>query len=717
MSDKIIIENPCLDPSRRKFLKRSALATSFVLGFFLPLSEKARAYMDEEEEKKTARYPIAAWLQVTPTGQVSFVIPVSEMGQGSQASLAMILADEMGADYDTLMVLNPDNNTLFTNPMFGMQLTGASTSVRAWWKPLRVVGATVRSMFISAAAKQWQVPVEECIAKKGQVQHVKSGRTLPFSALVETARTMSPPSNPVLKNAKDYDYIGRSMPRVDSLTKITGEAVFGMDVVVPNMLIAAVAQSPVFQGKLSSMNKEAALAVSGVKAVKKIDHGVAVIATTYWQALTGLRQLKPQFTGGKTTGLTSAKIEAALTAGLKETSESVIDKGNMAQTGSPVISQHYQVPYLAHTTMEPMNATAHVTDDLCEIWAPTQAQSIAVKQAAQLTLLEPEQIKLHTTYLGGGFGRRAQVDYIEQAVQLSMEMKAPVKVIWSREEDVQHDFYRPSASASFEVSLAKDGLPLTWKSTLVSDSIMAYFMPSFLGGIDGKMYEGMNDFDYQIPNQQLKVVRKDLGIPLGFWRSVGYSFTTFFVESMIDELAHTAKIDPLTYRQRLLKKDSRSLRVLNQLAEKTNWSVPSKKGQGKGIAITNSFGSYVAQIVEVAINAEGKPIIKQVHCAIDCGQVINPSIVKRQIQSAVIYGLSAALKGKITFENGHVVESNFHDYPALKMAETPPITVHIVASNNAPGGYGEVGLPPIAPALANAIFAATGKRHRVLPLV
>jgi len=706
--------------SRRDFLKGSLLAGGgLVLGFSLPMVDKALARQGDVEK---ATYPIDAWIQVDEQGVVNFVVPVSEMGQGSQTALAMILADEIGADYSTINVLNPTNNRLFNNPMFGMQLTGGSTAVRAWWEPLRTVGATIRGMLIEAAAKQWSVPVSACTTNDSYVVNQQSKAKTHFSKLVDLAADLAPPEKPELKSRQDYQYIGKPMKRVDTPKKVTGEAVFGIDVVVPDMLIATVKQSPVFGGEVDSYDEAAALNVKGVKAVVKIDHGIAVVAKNYWQAKKGLEALNVKFKGGLTEGFTTEIIERAFDDAMLDdiNSENAYQHGDAlteVKNAHAVHVMKYHAPHLAHTTMEPMNATAHVTDDFCEIWAPTQAQSKSVQTAMDLTGLHQDQVRLHTTYLGGGFGRRAEVDTIAQAVTISEEVEAPVKVIWSREEDIQHDFYRPAATSVFEIGVDKDGYPYAWKNRVVNSSIMMRYAPQWVSDKpDSSMTEGAAEMPYHIPHQTTDVVRVDTDIPVGFWRSVGNSLNCFFVESTLDELAHHAKKDPYQYRRHLLKNSPRAMNVLDVVAKKAGWDKQLAKGKGHGIALTHSFGSYVAEVAEVSADKDGNFTVDKVVCAVDCGLVINPAIVERQMQSAIIYGLTAALYGKINLADGRVVESNFHDYPALKMAETPEIEVHIIESDEKPGGYGEPGTPPIAPAVANALFDASGIRYQSLPL-
>ncbi len=542
--------------SRRNFLKGSLLAGGgLVLGFSLPMVNKAQV---RQGDTAAATYPVDSWIKVDHDGVVSFVIPASEMGQGSQTSLAMILADEVGADYNAIKVLNPSSNRLYNNPMFKLQLTGGSTSVRAWWDPLRTVGATLRLMLAEAAATQWSVPVSQCTTKDSYVVHKTSRKKLHFRDLVDSAADLAPPAKSAFRPRNEYQYIGKSVKRIDTPPKVTGEAVFGIDVVLPDMLIATVKQSPVFGGEVKSYDEAAAMKVKGVKAVVPVDNGVAVVATNYWQAQKGLQALNVTFEGGDTQAYTTASIEKAFDDALADdnNAHTVLNHGDTEAAMVQASNTHhmkYAAPYLAHSTMEPMNATAHVTNDFCEIWAPTQAQAGAVQAAMHVTGLQPDQVKVNTTYLGGGFGRRAEVDYITQAVLVSEAVEGPVKLIWSREEDIQHDFYRPAAASRFKIGVDKDGYPIAWHNRISNTSIMECYAPQWVGDKpDSSMTEGAAEIPYSLPNQLTDVVQLNNGIPVGFWRSVGNSLNCFFVESAIDELAHHAGIDPYQYRRRLL---------------------------------------------------------------------------------------------------------------------------------------------------------------------
>ncbi|MBO1926771.1 xanthine dehydrogenase family protein molybdopterin-binding subunit [Thiomicrorhabdus sp. 6S2-11] len=699
------------NPSRRDLLKAGLFGIGgLVLGFSLPSAQKAYAATATSPPKK---YPVKGWLQLTENGELAMVIPVSEMGQGSQTAVAMILADELGADYQKIQIRMPTNNSLYNNPIYGMQITGGSTAVRAWWQPMRVVAATLREMLISAAAKQWQVSTQQCSLENGFVMDSSIARKVALQDLISAAQTIQPPKNPPLKKADQYRYIGKPMPRVDTFAKTDGSAIFGMDVQLPDMLIATVVQSPVFGGKLHRFDEAAAKSVNGVQAVVKIPNGIAVVADSYWQAKKGLEKLNPTFTGGETAGLDTAVIEKRLQSGLQKSGESV-KAGKVATDFAHEYDAIYRAPYLAHATMEPMNATAQVTDAKCEVWAPTQNQTMSAQVAADISLMQPSQVIIHTTYLGGGFGRRAYVDFVAQAVTLSMEMGRPVKVIWSREEDMQHDFYRPAAVCGFKVQTDAQGMPLSWQSKVVSDSTMAEFTNGSDTMIDNAMSDGIADQEYGLENVSLSVVREDMKIPVGFWRSVGHSYSGFFMEGMLNELALKAKRDPFEYRYALLKKESRTTGVLNQLEKLSGWK-NSNGAVGKGVAVVQSFGSFAGQVIEARLQ-NNKIVIDKVYCVIDCGIVVNPEIVKRQMSSGIIFALTAALKGKVHFADGRVTESNFDNYPMLTMQETPEIIVEIVNSNEAPGGYGEPGVPPLAPALAAAVGQLTGKIYRELPI-
>ncbi len=716
------------NPERRAFIKAGLFSLGgLALAFNLPVVQKAHAAQQKAAKDKEGNpIEVRAWLQLSDTGEVVLIVPAAEMGQGSQTALAMIFADELGADLNKVSVKYPLNNPKYNNPIIGIQVTGGSTAVRGWWQPLSQTAATLREMIRHAAAHKWGVAVNECEVGVHKVllkdSSGKVSNELGFEELIPELQQVSSVNNVTLKKPSEYRYIGKPVQRVDTAAKVDGSAQFGMDINLPGMLVATIAQSPVFGGTLDAYDEAAALAVKGVKGVVPLEGAIAVVATGYWQAKKGLDALQPSFTGGKTTNLNSAKIKQQLEAGLQKAGESVkAAKVAMSEVSHATNSVEalYEVPYLAHTTMEPMNATAWIHDDVCEVWAPTQNQTLAASLAADASLMQPSQVRIHTTYLGGGFGRRANADYVAQAVAIALEMDAPVKLIWSREEDIQHDFYRPAALTQFNVKTDDKGWPLAWQCKVVSDSVMASFSGGSATMIDNAMSEGLADQDYQIKNLQLDVVRENFNIPLGFWRSVGHSYTGFFMEGFINELALKANIDPFEYRYGMLKPESRTHQVLQRLHSFSDWPAKAANGQAKGMAVVHSFGSYVGQVVEAHIetsNGAKRIMVDKVYCVVDCGKVVNPEIVKRQMQGSIVYGLTAALFGEIEFTEGKAMANNFDDYPMLTMAQTPEIEVDIVSSQADPGGYGEPGLPPLAPALAAALTQLTGKTYRSLPI-
>ncbi len=705
------------DLNRRGFLKISALAGSgLILG--CTSSHQVLTAQANESLNENSSSEITAWLHIDKSGQIAVMVPSSEMGQGVYTALTMIVAEELDADWQNIKVDFAPLGSDYEHPEYFMQATGGSSSVRVWWEPLREVGAAAREMLVSAAAQQWKVSESECRTENGMVIH-SSGKTLGYGALAQAASQLSPSSSPQLKSPDQFRIIGKSARRLDTSGKVTGQATFGIDIKLPGMVYATVAQSPVFGGKLLSMDEKAAKAVQGVSEVVTIPNGIAVVADSYWNAKQGLAALVPQFDEGEYADLSSEQISKQFRGMLDE------DKPSLPEAAK-TLDLEYELPYLAHATMEPMNCTADVKANLCEIWVPTQTQTLAAKVAADITGLSADRIKLHTTFLGGGFGRRLETDFVRHAVTISKAIQKPVKVVWSREEDIQHDYYRPAAVSRFQIGLNTNGIPEFWYNQNVSQSILKRVFPEAAPGWIGWLpltsivgdplaIEGAGDVPYGIDDKEVDHVIPDLPIPVGFWRSVGHSLNGFFVESAIDEAAHAAKQDPYQYRRKLLLNQPRHRGVLDLVAEKANWgSVPA--GRFQGIALHKSFESYVAEVAEISVDSQGKLKIHKVVCAVDCGVVVNPDIVKAQMESGIVFGLVAAFLGEITIKQGRVQQSNFHDYQMLRMADVPPIEVHIVPSTEPPTGVGEPGVPPIAPAVTNAIYAATGKRIRSLPL-
>ncbi|HEX9581315.1 MAG TPA: xanthine dehydrogenase family protein molybdopterin-binding subunit [Gemmatimonadales bacterium] len=700
--------------SRREFLQAaSAAGAGLVIGFALPGCVRAGG---------PAVAPLApnAWLRIGADEGILVLVDRSEMGQGVATSLPMLVAEELEADWSRVRMEFAPADAAYINPLFGMQGTGGSTSVRAAWTPLRKAGAAAREVLISAAAQTWNVDRSECRAENGAVIHTPSRRRMTYGRLVATAATLPVPADPPLKDAKDWKIIGTRAPRLDTPAKVDGSAQFGIDVQVPGMLVAMIARCPVFGGKLRSFDATRAQAVPGVRQVVQVSAGVAVVADGYWPALKGRDALEVQWDEGPNARVSSESIDRLF-------AQRAVRPGAVARhEGSPEaalsssaarLEAVYQAPFLAHATMEPMNCTAHVRADGVDIWAPTQFQTGAQQMGAGIGGVAPERVKVHTTYLGGGFGRRFELDFIQEALETSKAVNAPVKVIWSREDDIQHEYYRPASYHRLRAALDGRGRPVAWTHRIVAPSIMARVFPDTVrNGLDSETVEGGVGMPYVVPNVHVDYVLTDTGIPVGFWRSVNNSFNAFAVEGFVDELAHAAKKDPYEFRRDLLANKPRHLAALNLAASSAGWGSPTPAGVGRGIAVFQSFESLVAQVAEVSVGPDGTPRVHRVVCAVDCGPVVNPSIVEAQMESAIVYGLTAALWGEIGIERGRVRQSNFHDYPMLHMAEMPKVEVHIVPSTDAQGGVGEPGTPPIAPAVANAIFAATGKRIRRLPI-
>ena len=701
--------------SRREFLETTGAASAgLVIGFHLPSGGRFAA---------AAAAPFApnAWLRISPDNSVLIVVDRSEMGQGVTTALPMLLAEELDADWTKVKIEFAPADKAYTNPMFGMQGTGGSTSVRAAYTPLRKAGAAAREMLVAAACQTWAVDRVDCRTEGGAVIHTGSKRRLTYGQLAAKAASLPVPENPALKEPKDWKILGTRVKRLDTPAKVDGSAQFGIDVKAPGMLVAVVARCPTIGGKVASFDATKAKAVPGVKDVVQISSGVAVVADGYWNAKKGRDALDVKWDEGPNAQVTSASISQLLgEAAAKPSPQARHDgdpDGALAGAANKVEAA-YELPLLAHATMEPMNCTAHVRADGVDIWAPTQFQTGAQGLGAKIGGVPPEQVQVHTTYLGGGFGRRFELDFIQEALETSKAAGAPVKVVWSREDDMQHDQYRPASVHQFRAGLDASGQPVAWTHAFAAPSIMVrVFGPGTIkNGIDEETVEGAVGMPYSVPNVHVQYALTDLGIPVGFWRSVNNTFNAFVVESFIDELAHAAKKDPYEYRRDLLGKAPRHLGVLNLAATKAGWSTPLPAGRSRGIAVWKSFDSYVAEVAEISLRPDGTPRVHRVVCAVDCGPVVNPSIVEAQMEGAIVYGLTAALWGEITIDKGRAQQSNFHNYQMLRLADMPKVEVHIVPSTDSQGGVGEPGTPPIAPAVCNAIFALNGKRIRKLPI-
>ena len=690
---------------RRLFIKNSSLtAVGLMIGISFD-TKTGHTKISKNEEN------LGIWIKISPDGITTLIVPSSEMGQGVNTSLPMILAEELDADWYSIKTETAPVNPEYKNPENrGSQMTGGSNSVKGFLPLLREAGAAAREMLKSAASLRWEVPKEECKSQKGQIIHSKTVRKLSYGELAEAAGKLEIPSNPPLKSRKDYSLMGKSIPRLDIPIKVNGRAKFGIDIRLPKMLFATTKQSPVFGGEILSYDEKSAKKIKGVKAILKLKNGIAVVADNTWSAKKGMEELLPKFHGGKTIGLNSQKVKKKLITALDK-------EGKAEFIGSKVLDLEYEVPFLAHATLEPMNCTADVRENSCEVWVPTQNQGKSMDVTKEITNLDEDQIKIHTTFLGGGFGRRSETDFLAQAVSISKMVKNPVQLTWMREEDIQHDYYRPACISRFQISLDNNGLPLKWKNQLAGSSILKRFVPA-MGwfGFDPTSTEGAKELPYSIPDFEFDYLLVDSGVPVGFWRSVGNSYNTFFTESAIDEAAHLAKIDPLTFRKKILKKQPRFLAVLEKLRINSNWGRNLSKGHGLGIAIQKSFGSITGAVIEVFLNDSKILKLKNVWIVIDCGEVVNPDIVKSQMEGGFIFGLSSTISEQITLKEGRVEQSNFHDYPILKLNSCPKIFVDIIASGKEIGGVGEPAVALAAPALTNAIFSASSERIRSLPL-
>ena len=664
-----------------------------------------------------------AFVRVGTDGGVTLVMPQVEMGQGMYTSMPMLLAEELEVGLDQVKVEHaPPSDKLYANRLLGFQVTGGSTSVRAFYEPLRQAGAAARTMLIAAAAQTWNVDPSSCRAQRGVVTHAPTGRRLTYGALADKAAKLPVPAQITLKAPKDFTLIGTPARRLDTPEKVNGTAMFGIDVRLPGMKIATVAASPVLGGKVAGLDEAKAKAIKGVRQIVRLDDVVAVVADHMWAAKQGLAALAIRWDDGPNAGVSTADVVQGLDAASRKPGVVARTQGDPAAviTGAAKkVDAVYQAPFLAHATMEPMNCTVHVRKDGCEVWTGSQVLSRAQATAAQVTGFPLEKVVVHNHLLGGGFGRRLEVDYVTQAVRIAKEVEGPLKVVWTREEDIQHDVYRPYYYDRLAAGLDRRGRPVAWTHRVVGPSILARWAPpAFKNGMDGDAVDGSAQLTYDIPAIQVEFVRhEEPALATTFWRGVGVTHNAFVVESFMDELAAAAKQDPFEYRRALLDKAPRARAVLELAAKEGGWGAKLPAGRGRGVALMYSgWDTYLAQVAEVEVSPSGEVRVHRIVCAVDCGIVVNPDIVKAQIEGGVLFGIGGALWGEITLKNGRVEQSNFNNYRVLRMNEAPTIEVHLVRSGEAPGGIGEPGTAVTAPALANAIFAATGKRLRKLPL-
>ena len=711
--------------TRRDFLTTSA---GLVVSFYLPPGA------GRSPARAVPPFAPNAWLRIGPDGVVMLTVDKSELGQGSPTGLAMLLAEELEADWSHVRLGPlPENAAVWSR----MMRTGGSNAIRSSWEPLRKAGAAAREMLRTAAAETWQVERATCRAEQGVVIHVPTGRRLPYGTLVERAAALPVPTDPPLKDPKDFRLVGTRVRRLDTPSKVDGSAVFGIDVQVQGMLVASVERAPVLGGRVKRVNAERAKALPGVRRIVELEPsswmaatggwaagcaaGVAVVADTYWQAVTGRRALEIEWDEGEASTLESAGIRAQLVALADRpgvVAQTIGDAGAALAGAAKRVDAVYEVPFLHHATMEPMNCTAHVRADACEVWAPTQNQGDAQRVAAQVSGLPVEQVRIHTTFSGGGFGRRLEPDFVSEAVRISKAVGAPVKVIWTREDDMRNGFYRPTSYNRCSAGLDAAGRLVAWTHRIAGTPLRLKFGP-LAKGLDDSLVDGAIDLPYAIPNVLVDQLTLELApVPRGPWRSVGVSHNGFVVESFVDEIAAAAGRDPLALRRDLLRDKPRHLRTLELAASKAGWGTPLSggPGRGRGIALAEWGPTVCAEVAEVAVDADGTVRVPRVVCAVDCGPAVNPGQIEAQIQGGVVFGLSAALYGEITLARGRVVQGNFDTYPLVRLPEAPVVEVHIVPSVERQGGAGEPGVPPIAPAVCNAIFAATGKRIRRLPI-
>ncbi|MCW9045106.1 MAG: molybdopterin-dependent oxidoreductase [Alphaproteobacteria bacterium] len=742
--------------SRRKFLiGSSAVAGGLVVGCsLLPGRDTTAAY---SATAKNGEVALNAWIKIDPTGVVTVAVPRAEMGQGIFTSLSQLIAEELEVDWGSIRAEQAPVDEIYVNSymlkeglsftdgfhrgentlgakvmakiagILGIQATGGSTSIRDAWEPMRLAGAAGREMLITAAANKWGFPVSQCRAEKGHVIHVPSKQTLGYGELVGLAASLDVPSDPKLKPASEFKVIGKSMKRLDTAQKVNGQAVFGIDVEPEGLLYAAIKTSPVFGGSVKSYDQKAVLGMPGVKAVVPYPAGVAVVADSWWRAKKAIDSLPIEFDDGGNGGLNTDSIfkqfAQELETGDANTYMDVGEAEEFLVKQSDVLEATYKAPYLAHACMEPINCTAKVKDGKVEVWVANQAPTLVKWFAAKAADIDSENVTVHSPFLGGGFGRRIEVDMVIQAVTIAKALPGtPIKMIWTREEDFQHDMYRPAALSRFKGTLDEKGNVAAWHNRIVSQaptfSVMTRFAPAMAMDMsDNTTAQGSADTPYAFPHKHIEHVPVDLPVPVGFWRSVGHSYNAFFSESFMDEMAHKAKKDAYQFRRALLadRKDARD--VLDLLVKEAEWDKPLGAGRAKGMALHESFGSIVGQVVEITLSDDKQLSVDRVVSVVDCGVVVNPDTVVAQIESGLIYGLTAAFYGEINIENGQVTQSNFSDYQMIRLSNAPVMETHLAPSGRHLGGVGEIATPPIAPAVTNAIFAAKGERIRELPLI
>ena len=708
--------------SRRSFLKVTTVAgTGMLVGCSFQTLPNVSSSSAESRD-------LGLFIQISKDNKIKIISPTSEMGQGTHTAHAMIIADELEANWEDISVVTTSliDSEYKTNSSIGVA-TGGNNGIKLWWQRLAEIGAGTRELLVEAGAREMRVELEKCEAKNGYVLHRSSGQKVSYGQLAESASKLKPSSSPILKSKSHWQYIGKAMPRLDIPSKINGSATYGADVRLPDMVYAAVKLSPFFGGEIKTYDATAALALKGVEAVIPIPHGISVVAKSTWHAQKGIDVLEVEFQGGRTHDFDSPKLDQHFNKSLNKL-------GKAELPGQNSIDLEYDIQFLSHAALEPMNCTADVTKTSCEIWGPFQAQSKALETIKKLTEFGQDQIKIHTTYVGGGFGGRFRLwadDFIEQAVTLSKNLGKPVQVMWSREEDIKHDYYHPASKSRFQISFDDNGMPSRWENQHATGSQwvqnssvlkwldfnpLAYSSTAHAGFLNAvsSVFDPKREPHYDIEGVNFQQTVVGLDIPLGWWRSFMFQ-NTFFLESAIDESAYFASQDPFEYRMKLLRNKPRFQKVLACAADKANWGSPLPEGHGRGISICNFAGSICAEVAEVSLDKRDKLIVHRVDCAVDVGKYVNPDTLKAQVEGCVVWGISIVKAEEITFENGRVQQSNYDDYKIAKMKDTPLINVEIIKSEGGPYG-GDAGLPPTPPAITNAIYAATGKRIRKLPI-
>ena len=698
------------NPGRRQFIQQgTALTATLVVAMHLPLASEAATSSGDKPALANA------WIRISPNNQITLICSRSEMGQDVYTSLPALLAEELNLPLAMIQVEMAGVAPIYVNAMLGGQITGGSTSVREAFDKLRTAGAATRTVLVQAAANRWNVSVDQCKAMNGKVTHA-SGKSATYGELAADAAKLSLPEKPALKSPANFMVIGKeAMRRLDTPVKVKGKAVYGIDVKIPGMAIASLAQCPVIGGTPTSFDATATLKVSGVIKVVQISDGIAVLAKDFYAARKGRDALKIVWAEGSNANLSNTFVRKSLEEGLSQKGATIKAVGNVNAdlAGGKIISAQYFLPYLAHSTMEPVNCSADVSNGKCRIIGPIQFQQGGQAVAAAAAGVKPEDVTIETTFLGGGFGRKLELDFIRQAAEISKAAKMPVKMLWTKEDDITHDFYRPMSIHKIDGVVGSNGQLVTMKAKMVSQSVTARAFPGFVkDGFDPFMVEGSNNLTYDIPNLEVTNVISDAGIRVGYWRSVSNALNAFAVESFVDEAAKAANKDPVTFRLSALKKQPRAEAVLKLAVQKSGYQAGSKKF---GVAQMESYDTYSACILELDTAASNTKV-KKITFVSDCGIVVHPDQARAQLTGGILYGLSAALANEITIKNGRVQQDNFNNYPSIRHNQVPEIEVHLISSQEKPGGLGEVGVPLVAPALANAIAVATGNRIRELPI-